>query len=583
GRYHVIARIASGGMGEVLRARDTVLGRIVAVKVLPPSLAARPGFVERFRAEAQAAASLSHPNVVQVHDWGDTGSVSYMVMEHVRGRNLREILASYGRLEPRQACEVVVQALRALGAAHERGLVHRDVKPENVLVTLDGVVKVADFGLARAAPETATTGGLVGTVAYVAPEQVQGGVVDGRTDLYATGCVLYELLTGSQPFEGDPAHVLNEHLHGRVPAPSSEQPEVGEELDRIVARATATAPADRYGSAGQMVADLEKALAALPAAPPVSELTQELTSEVTPEMHETMVPVKRRRRIGRFLLALLVVAALGGLGFLFRPVRVPAVLDMEGGTARHRLILAGLNVELRQVPSNDPRGAVVDITPEAGTVVRHGRKVLVDVSRGPPAPAVVPLLKGLPYDTAIETIRGAGLVLGNVDRRHAPQPEGTVIDQSLPPGDKQAKGTTVALAVSTGPEYVALPDWRGRPLAAVQQALRGLGLTAAPVTEVWNDAAAGTVLTQDPVGVPQIAKGSQLTFTVSKGPEPFQIADYKGQTCVAAKADLESKGIAVTVSDTSNSNAACGPNKVIDQSPPPTALIKKGATVTLYI
>jgi eukaryotic-like serine/threonine-protein kinase len=579
-RYNVVARIASGGMGEVFRARDTVLGRIVAVKVLPAALAAKPGFVERFRAEAQAAASLSHPNVVQVHDWGDTGAMSYMVMEYVRGRNLREILGTYGNLAPRQACEVVVQALRALGAAHERGLVHRDIKPENILVTLDGIVKVADFGLARAAEGAATTDGLVGTVAYVAPEQVRGDAVDGRADLYAMGCVLYELLTGSQPFEGDPARVLHAHLHEDVPAPSLEQPEAGEELDRVVAKATASQPADRYMSAGQMLADLERALATVPSAPPISELTQELTSEVVAEAQDTMVPGrKRRRRVWKVLLTLLVIAGLGALGYLFRPVRVPNVLsDVRPLTfteARRTLNFAGLEVEQRRVSSDAPKDLVVAVHPEVGKLVRHGRKILLDVSNGPPPPATVPLLRGRTETEAVTLLEQAGLVPAfkrTTDRARA----GTVIDQSAEPDSALRPGTPVTLTISLGPELVDLADWKGHMFPEAEQALAVAGLTAVK-TETFHDTPEGTILSQDPIG-PKIEKGSPVNFVTSKGPEPFQIADYKGTACSAAKAELEAKGITVTVD-----GGACGQNKVIDQDRPPTATVKKGQTVILYV
>jgi serine/threonine-protein kinase len=577
-RYNVVARIASGGMGEVFRARDTVLGRIVAVKVLPAALAAKPGFVERFRAEAQAAASLSHPNVVQVHDWGDTGAMSYMVMEYVRGRNLREILGTYGNLAPRQACEVVVQALRALGAAHERGLVHRDIKPENILVTLDGVVKVADFGLARAAEGAATTDGLVGTVAYVAPEQVRGDAVDGRADLYAMGCVLYELLTGSQPFEGDPARVLHAHLHENVPAPSLEQPEAGEELDRVVAKATASQPADRYMSAGQMLADLERALATVPSAPPISELTQELTSEVVAEAQDTMVPGrKRRRRVWKVLLTLLVIAGLGALGYVFRPVRVPDVVSrpFTYAEAKRTMNFAGLEVQRHRVSSDLPKDQVVAVSPERGSLVRHGRKILLDVSNGPPPPATVPVLRGRTEPEAVALLEQAGLVPAykrTTDRAKA----GTVIDQSAEPDSALRPGTPVTLTISLGPELVDLADWKGHMFPEAEQALAADGL-AAVKTETFHDTPEGTILSQDPLG-PKIEKGSPVNFLTSKGPEPFQIADYKGTACTAAKAELEAKGITVTVD-----GGACGENKVIDQDRPPTAPVKKGQTVILYV
>jgi serine/threonine-protein kinase len=246
-RYQVIARIASGGMGEVFRARDSVLDRDVAIKVLHRNLAGDPGFIDRFRREARSAALLSHPNIVAIHDWGSTTSGTYfMVMEFVRGRNLRDLLSASERLEPQQALEVILQVLAALDHAHRKGIVHRDVKPENVLVTPEGSVKVADFGLARALAEARVTqapGTVTGTVQYLAPEQIQGEPADPRTDLYALGIVAYELLTGSVPFTGETSvAIAYKHLSDTVPAPSRAAPHVPPELDRIVLSATEKEP-----------------------------------------------------------------------------------------------------------------------------------------------------------------------------------------------------------------------------------------------------------------------------------------------------------------------------------------------------
>ncbi|MEO7803471.1 MAG: protein kinase, partial [Actinomycetota bacterium] len=212
GRYHLVARIGGGGMGEVFRARDAVLGRTVALKILPRSVASSLVSVERFRREAQAAARISHANVVAVHDWGETEGTYYMVMEYLRGRNLRELLADHGTLETRQACQVIDQVLSALSSAHAEGLVHRDIKPENILISTEGIVKVTDFGIAHVREGTSSTGGILGTVAYIAPEQARGDGVDARADIYASGCVMYELLTGAPVFEGDAARVLYQHL-----------------------------------------------------------------------------------------------------------------------------------------------------------------------------------------------------------------------------------------------------------------------------------------------------------------------------------------------------------------------------------
>src|SRR5207302_10196107 len=256
GRYRVVGRIAAGGMGEVYRAEDTVLGREVALKVLHPQFAGDRGFVDRFRRQARAAAILNHPNIVGVYDWGLTEGTYFMVMEYVRGHNLRTLLSEYGRLQPLQVVEIAAQVLSALDHAHGHGIVHRDVKPENILIAGDGTVKVADFGLARAFADASISqaeGTVTGTVQYLAPEQIQGDPADPRTDLYATGVVMFELLTGKPPFSGETSvAIAYKHLTESVPAPSSRAPAVPPEMDAIVLHATEREPDDRPPSARTM-------------------------------------------------------------------------------------------------------------------------------------------------------------------------------------------------------------------------------------------------------------------------------------------------------------------------------------------
>src|SRR5256886_2647144 len=280
GRYQVAGRIASGGMGEVYRAHDAVLAREVAIKVLHPQFAHDRGFVERFRREARAAAILNHPNIVGVYDWGSTDGTYFMVMEYVPGTNLRSLLAEHGRLDASQVVEVTTQVLAALEHAHGHGIVHRDVKPENILVTRDGMVKVADFGLARAFAEASISqaeGTVTGTVQYLAPEQIQGEPADPRTDLYALGVVMFETLTGRAPFAGETSlAIAYQHLTGRVPAPSTLVPTVPPALDRAVRHATQRERDDRPASARAMRQELARATVGMPEAPRVREIAREI-------------------------------------------------------------------------------------------------------------------------------------------------------------------------------------------------------------------------------------------------------------------------------------------------------------------
>src|SRR5712691_3890533 len=299
GRYQVIARIASGGMGEVFRAHDAVLGREVALKVLHPQFAGDRGFVDRFRREARAAAILNHPNIVGVYDWGLTEGTYFMVMEYVRGHNLRTLLSEYGRLQPLQVVEIAAQVLSALDHAHGHGIVHRDVKPENILIARDGTVKVADFGLARAYADSYVSqaeGTVTGTVQYLAPEQIQGEPADPRTDLYALGVVMFELLTGGPPYSGETSlSIAYQHLTGQVPSPSHIAPAIEPAMDQVVLRATAKDRGDRPPSATAMREEVARAAAALPPAPPVAELAGRIPAAEPPstERAET-VTIPRR-------------------------------------------------------------------------------------------------------------------------------------------------------------------------------------------------------------------------------------------------------------------------------------------------
>lgn len=581
GRYRVNSRIASGGMGQVLRALDTVLGRTVAIKVLSSDLASRPGFVERFRAEAQTVAQVSHPNIVQIHDWGETGSTYYMVMEYVRGKNLREILATRGRLELGHACRLMIEILEALDAAHARGLVHRDVKPENVMVTVDGRVKVADFGLARLVERPTLTGGLLGTVAYVAPEQARGETVDRRTDLYSAGCLMYELFTGSIPFEGDAAQILYRHLNERVPRPSELRPEIPESIDRIVQKATEPSVEARYSSAAEMRDELRSAAADLPASPPLAELSGELTSEIPSEILETMVPVeKRKRKKWPWILAALILLTAAAAGWTFRPTRVPRDLVGETlATAIERLASADLDAKITlELSDEEPRDEVLDVDPDPGSLVRRGREVRLTVSAGPAVADLVDL-RGMPLEEAESWLEEAGFQIGATEERYDPAEKGTVIDQDPKKGTHR-KDTPVNLVVSAGPEMVDVPAVTQKTFEEAKAALEQAGLRALR-EEVFNEALAGTVIDQTPKPGEKAMKGSEVRVVTSKGSEPFAMPGVKDRPCSDAKTELESRGLVVAIN--SQKGSPCGSNKVIDQDPLPDTMVRKGDQVTLYI
>ena len=335
GRYQVIGRIASGGMGEVYRAHDAVLAREVAIKLLHPQFAHDLGFIERFRREARAAAILNHPNIVGIFDWGSTGRTYYMVMEYVPGTNLRTLLTDRGRLDPSQVVEVSVQVLAALDHAHGHGIVHRDVKPENILITRDGVVKVADFGLARAFAEASISqaeGTVTGTVQYLAPEQIQGEPADPRTDLYALGVVMFECLTGRPPFAGETSvSIAYQHLSSRVPPPSTVVPTIPPVLDRAVLHATEKQRTDRPATARAMRDEVTRVGINLDETPSLADLARDLPASVeaaAPERAATVTiprpePPKARRTGRRLLWTVLVLALLAVGGWAAWTYAVP--------------------------------------------------------------------------------------------------------------------------------------------------------------------------------------------------------------------------------------------------------------------
>ncbi len=463
GRYDVVGRIASGGMGEVFRARDTVLAREVAIKVLHRSLAGDQAFVDRFRTEARAAAGLSHPNIVAVFDWGSVDGIYYMVMEYVRGHGLRALLTRDGRLEPAQATDVVRQTLLALEHAHRQGIVHRDIKPENVLITTDGVAKVADFGLARAYAEGRQTqaGTVTGTVQYLAPEQIRGEPADPRSDLYSLGIVTYELLTGKLPFTGETAmSIAYKHLSGRVPHPSAVVPAIPAELDGFVASATDRDREMRPESAVGMRRDLD---ALAPSLPPARSLASLVDATPEPDPAEggpatgvirlgdavdvdeattttqTIARVERstkrrwRRRLGILALVAALVAIGWGVWTYLVPHRadVPAVVGVPLDQARDRLSDLGFAVRIAD-PVHSERideGLVLRVQPVAGTSLERGEPVTLVPSLGAP-PVRAPDVERMTLEGATTRLERVGLGIEVARRRHdAEIPEGSVIEQ----------------------------------------------------------------------------------------------------------------------------------------------------------
>ena len=579
------------------RARDAVLERDVAIKVLHRTLSGDPGFVERFRREARAAAGLSHPNIVAVHDWGAVDGIYYMVMEFVRGVSARELLNAHGLLAPAQAVEVLLQTLSALDHAHRQGIVHRDVKPENVMVSRDGVVKVADFGLARAYADTQITvaGTVTGTVQYLAPEQLQGEPADPRTDLYSLGVVAFELLTGGLPFSGEtPMAIAYKHLHDRMPVPSTRNPAVPRGLDGWVASMTEKARELRPESAAEARRDLEGEAASLPEAPPLGGLVPK-PGEPPPPGPERAVtvtiprsaPTRRRRRWGRWtlgvLLALLAIgaAAWGAWAYLLpREVDVPSVIGLDLEEAQQRLEEANLVVRLAdgQYSRSVPEGVILEVRPAEGTTLEEGDRVVLVPSLGP-RPVPVPPLVGLPLGDAKAALREARLRLGEVTEAYNEKfPAGQVIRQGVRADEEAPQGSAIDVVVSKGPSPVPVPKVVGLSQGQATSTLTTRGFLVEVLEEFSDRVPKGDVISQEPSRGTELQPGQTVTIVVSKGPREFAMPSVVGMAREAAVAKLTGLGLRVDVVLVRDPGST-----VVYQEPPAGTTVRAGDVVHIYV
>ncbi len=537
-RYLVGEVIGQGGMATVYQGRDLRLGRTVAVKMLRPDLARDPAFHSRFRREAQAAAGLNAPSIVAVYDTGedevDGLTTPYIVMELVPGQTVRDLLRSGQKLMPRRCLEIADGVLAALDYSHRNGIVHRDVKPANVMITPDGAVKVMDFGIARAVADASSTitqtAAVLGTAQYLSPEQAQGGTVDARSDVYSAGCLLYELLSGRPPFVGDSAvAVAYQHVRETPPPPSAFAAEVSADADAIVMKALAKNPDNRYQSAAEMREDIDRALAGIPVtAPPV--LTEAATTQLSavtttlPAPDSDATPTRRRRVTQFLLLGLVVLVVVGVLGFaayaLFgagqQKVVVPNLQGLTLSEATGKIQDAGLVLDqVTPTPSDLPKNTVLSQNPPAQAQVSKGTTVDLTVSSGP-AKVAVPQVINFDQQTATTRIINAGLVVSEIKSRNSDQPAGTVIDVQPAEGTMVATGSGVTLIVSTG--KVAVPDVVGNTLAQAQATLIQYGFDPQPIYQEDPTAPAGTVLAQSPTAGTPLRLGSTVTITIAKAP-----------------------------------------------------------------
>lgn len=588
GRYRVEARIAVGGMATVYRTVDTRLDRVLALKVMHPTLAADRTFVERFIREAKSVARLSHPNVVGVYDQGTDGPYVYLAMEYVAGCTLRDVLRERGALQPRAALDILEPVLAALGAAHRAGFVHRDMKPENVLIGDDGRVKVADFGLVRAVDTiTSTTGTVLGTVSYLAPEQLEHGTTDTRVDVYACGVLLYEMLTGGKPHAGEsPAQVLYHALHDDVPPPSAAVPGLPYELDTLVASATARNPELRPYDAVALLAQTLEARSGLSgeqldAVPPQAiagghdnaedrtsviprslsvsrsapvdadqqlNRTSRFESPPQPPRRTRNAPAPRRGLLAIVVAVLLVLGVGGGVWYINSGqfTQVPAVLQQSQADAEKRLTAAGLDVDVKRAFSDTvKRGKVIGTDPAPGERIRDNDTVTVTISKGPQT-VKVPDLKGYRLDLARTRLKDDGLEPGLVTREFSDEViRGQVIGTEPGSGTEVSSGSAVRLVVSRGAP-VEVPELSGASVEDATAELEEAGLKVEIASkQVNSEFDKGLVAEQSPGAGKEVGTGDTVTLTISKGPVMVEVPDVVGDSVDEATQKLRAAGFEV--------------------------------------
>ena len=607
GRYLVNSLLASGGMASVYLAQDNVLERKVALKVIHPHLAKDKSFIDKFKREAKVAAKLSHPNLVNVFDQGTDGEITFLVMEYIPGITLRDAMNDFGALAPDKALEIIEPLTAALAAAHSAGILHRDLKPENVFLSDEGAVKLGDFGLARAISQHTQTGSIVGTVAYLSPELVLRGQADARSDVYSLGVMIFEMLTGRQPFQGEQAvQVAYQHANENIPEPSSINSSIPPLLDEIVLWATARNPEHRPASATALLpvisrarSDLSKGLTTAltdidktarfnfseeylaPAG--ATEVIEPLEIDSQTQASSLATKLSSANRRGRILLTLATLLALfGGAGsgwwFSSGPGGLAIVPELTGRSLDQAIAALeplGLTIEQAEENSSDtPAGLVARTDPAAGSRIFKNSVITVFVSIGPKQ-VKVPEVVGLSAQEANNLLTEAGFVVGSTKNFFSDLPKGQVFKLSAETGAVLNQSSVIDIFVSLG----ALPEVSGLPIAQARELLAGLSLEITEQEVFDNAIPEGNVVRLLP-SVEPLPEAGSVTLEISKGPEIISMPNVKGETIAAAKTLLENLGLRVVI-DTNVLSSNFGIAKVKSQNPKAGIEIRVGDSVTI--
>jgi len=607
-RYEIQRGIARGGMAEVYLARDQLLDRPVAVKVLFAEYARDPSFVERFRREAQSAANLNHPNIVAIYDWGQERGTYFIVMEYVRGRSLRDVVQVNGPFSPRRTAEIGAEIAGALEFAHRNGVVHRDVKPGNVLITADGGIKVTDFGIARAGTSEALTqtGAVMGTATYFSPEQAQGHAVDGRSDVYSLGVVLYEMVTGAPPFAGEsPVAVAYKHVREEPEPPSARAPDLPPDLEKIILTAMAKDPESRYQTADELRTDLLRFVRGQPPlGGPMTGLIADGTATAAVAATQA-APVaalddhdpdehRRKRRgalvagiLGALVIAGVIIALLasggGGGGGGGPTAEVPNVINKPFTEADAALKLSGFKVDRNDVDTKDPPDLVLSQKPGGGEKLKKNGTVQLRVSK---ATFTMPTVAGKQRAEAVNNLIAVGLQDPNngIENQEvdSDQPPGTVVGSNPAAGAQVPKvGQKVTLQIAREPE-IAMPNVVGQESQTAQQLLQQAGFQVSVQSEQSDSVPSGRVTRTDPGANARVKRGSSVTMFVSTGPQNVSVPNVVGQMQNQASQTLQQAGFQVFASP-QNSNNPTDNGRVLAQNPAAGQQVPKGSGVTLTV